>query len=495
MANYKEYNQKQTFLIPFDVDINIPEGSFPRFLNDFFDKNVDIKVFEKKRKNDFGGAPAKHCIMLLKIIFYAFSQGIYSMRELSEKYLMKHIEFIYLSGNQYVEHSTLSIFLNLYMKEITDIFAKTVYVANNMGYINKKLIAIDSTPIRANASMKFTGNREIFEKKKNIYEKMIKNLLKRAQKLGNKENNQERKNIDRLQKNYNNALNRIKKFLEEIKDKEQEKNKNGKEKQKNLIDKDSVLLKKGDKYLQGYKCQMAINDDGIIISPDVSSNPRDQDELKWMVKKSEDDLCKAGVNQDKVKEKEFVLDRGYINIKEIGELTREGYDLYMLSNEYGQEIQEGETISVKHCMISKEKDQNHLECPGGIKMSTSQKAVSEKRGNSYYVFSAYKKRCKGCQYYNRCIGKLKSNRKKIIVQRNIFDYYEELNQLKEKMKTWKGKNKYNRRFWLGEHGFGLITEQRKFKRFLVRGMEKATTQWNMVCTAFNIRKLWALNQC
>ena len=63
------------------------------------------------------------------------------------------------------------------------------------------------------------------------------------------------------------------------------------------------------------------------------------------------------------------------------------------------------------------------------------------------------------------------------------------------MKTWEGKTKYNKRFWLGEHGFGIIIEHRKFKRFLVRGMKKVTAQWNMVSTAFNIRKLWALNQC
>ena len=112
MAKYKSYTQDQVFLIPFDVNINIPEGNFIRFLNDFFDKHIDVKAFEKKRNNDWGGKPAKHCLMMLKIFFYAFSMGIYSMRELSKNYLMKHIDFIYLSGNQYVEHVTLSRFLN-----------------------------------------------------------------------------------------------------------------------------------------------------------------------------------------------------------------------------------------------------------------------------------------------------------------------------------------------------------------------------------------------
>jgi transposase len=495
MAKYKPYNQKQSFLIPFDTDVNIPEGSFPRFLNNFFDQHVDIKLFEKKRKNDSGGAPAKHCIMMLKIIFYAFSQSIYSMRELSEKYLMKHIEFIYLSGNQYVEHSTLSRFITQYMEEITEIFARTVYIANNMGFISKKLIAIDSTPIRANASLKFSGNREIFHKKKAVYEKMIKNLLERARKTDEKITSRERKNIERLQNNYNNALDRINEFLDTVDDNELEKTKDGKEKQVNLIDRDSVILKKGEKYMQGYKCQMGINDDGIIISPDVSGNPRDQDELERMVLKTKSNLQAAGVDENNIKGKEYVLDRGYINIKEIGKLTREGYDLYMHPERYGQEIQDGEAVSVRHCTLCEDDDLYHLKCPGGLEMSTTKDPILEKRGKTYYVFSAYKKQCKDCRYYSRCIGKLAKNRKKFMVQKNVFEYHKELNQLQEKMAGHEGRRKYNKRFWLGEHGFGIITEHRKFKRFLVRGMKKVTAQWNMVCTAFNIRKLWALNQC
>ena len=75
MANYKEYNQKQMYFIPLDQDINFPEGSYVRFLNNFVDNNFDIKPFEIKRRNDKGGAPAKHALMMLKIIFYAFSKG------------------------------------------------------------------------------------------------------------------------------------------------------------------------------------------------------------------------------------------------------------------------------------------------------------------------------------------------------------------------------------------------------------------------------------
>ena len=47
MAKYQEYNQKKNYFIPINKDINFPDGSFVRFINDFIDKNIDIKLFWK----------------------------------------------------------------------------------------------------------------------------------------------------------------------------------------------------------------------------------------------------------------------------------------------------------------------------------------------------------------------------------------------------------------------------------------------------------------
>ena len=85
MARYKTYEQGQGLFIVFDKETNYPEGSFVRFLNDFIEDHVDLETFAKKRNNEQTGAPAKHAKMMLKIIFYAFTQGIISMREISSK--------------------------------------------------------------------------------------------------------------------------------------------------------------------------------------------------------------------------------------------------------------------------------------------------------------------------------------------------------------------------------------------------------------------------
>ena len=219
---YKHYDNNQKIFVVLDEDSNFPKDSFTRFLNDFIEEQVDTKPFELKRKNDKGGAPAKHVKLMLKVVFYAFSQGIYSMRELASKYLSDNVHFIYLSGYQAVDHSTLSRFINYYLSEIQDILTKTLYVTNNMGYVTKNLIAIDGCKIKANASRNFTGNFTTFQKRKKTYEKMIANLLERSirmeenESINNKE--KERKNIKRLKTNYENSLNKIDAFLKDCDD-------------------------------------------------------------------------------------------------------------------------------------------------------------------------------------------------------------------------------------------------------------------------------------
>ena len=42
--------------------------------------------------------------------------------------------------------------------------------------------------------------------------------------------------------------------------------------------------------------------------------------------------------------------------------------------------------------------------------------------------------------------------------------------------------------------FGQIKQNQGFRRFTVRGLENVKTQWSLVCTAFNLRKLYGIWQ-
>ena len=56
--------------------------------------------------------------------------------------------------------------------------------------------------------------------------------------------------------------------------------------------------------------------------------------------------------------------------------------------------------------------------------------------------------------------------------------------MKAKLKTKRGRKWYKRRK-LGEPPFGWIKAVLGFKSFSLRGLEKATAEWNLVCLALN----------
>lgn len=57
------------------------------------------------------------------------------------------------------------------------------------------------------------------------------------------------------------------------------------------------------------------------------------------------------------------------------------------------------------------------------------------------------------------------------------------------MKTQKGREKYKLRQQTVEPVFGIIKSVLGFRRFMLRGLEKATLEWTLVSTAYNLKRL------
>jgi hypothetical protein len=65
-------------------------------------------------------------------------------------------------------------------------------------------------------------------------------------------------------------------------------------------------------------------------------------------------------------------------------------------------------------------------------------------------------------------------------------------QMKHRLKTAAGKSVYRIRKSTIEPVFGIIKAVMGFRRFMLRGFKSAQGEWNLVCMAFNIKRLHAL---
>ena len=69
-----------------------------------------------------------------------------------------------------------------------------------------------------------------------------------------------------------------------------------------------------------------------------------------------------------------------------------------------------------------------------------------------------------------------------------------LESMKHRLKTEEGKKFYAKRKSTVEPVFGIIKEVIGFRRFMLRGLEKVTGEWNIVCIAFNLKRLCVLKK-
>jgi transposase len=62
----------------------------------------------------------------------------------------------------------------------------------------------------------------------------------------------------------------------------------------------------------------------------------------------------------------------------------------------------------------------------------------------------------------------------------------------EKLKTAEGKARYRKRACTVEPVFGIIKSVMGFRQCLLRGMEKVRGEWNLICVAYNLKRLHVL---
>ena len=62
-------------------------------------------------------------------------------------------------------------------------------------------------------------------------------------------------------------------------------------------------------------------------------------------------------------------------------------------------------------------------------------------------------------------------------------------KMKEKLKSEEGKEIYSRRNHTVETAFGIIKEVMGFRGFLMRGLEKVTGEWKLVCLSYNLKRM------
>lgn len=171
---FKPNFQGQISLFPARLDQNISEDSPVRLIDQIVDK-LDITKIERTYFG--GGTSAYHPRMMLKVLFYAYMNNIYSCRKIG-KQLLENVHYMWLSGNQTPDFRTINNFRSLHLKgTINQLFTQVVLMLVEMGHISLQTVYIDGTKMESRANRYTFVWRKTVEKNKAKLEEKIRKIL------------------------------------------------------------------------------------------------------------------------------------------------------------------------------------------------------------------------------------------------------------------------------------------------------------------------------
>ena len=177
MARYKYIDTNPQFLAV-DLARQLLPGTFEHALNHLLDHEVDLAHFDARFRNDATGAPAYPPTMLLKVVLFAYSQGIVRSRAI-ERVCQEHVTFMALCGMSAPHFTTIAHFVSTRSDDIAQVFAAVLAVCDGQGLIGREMFAIDGVKLPSNASKHRSGTRAEFTQRAEKLEQAAQTMLER----------------------------------------------------------------------------------------------------------------------------------------------------------------------------------------------------------------------------------------------------------------------------------------------------------------------------
>lgn len=148
MSNFRPIDRDTGFLLPPSVDEWLPQRHLARFVVEVVDQ-LDLSAMEKAYRG--AGSASYHPAMLLSLLVYGYATGVFSSRKL-ERATHDSVAFRFISANQHPDHDTLATFRRRFLREIETLFVQVLLLAKEMKLLTLGTVALDGTKIHANAS-------------------------------------------------------------------------------------------------------------------------------------------------------------------------------------------------------------------------------------------------------------------------------------------------------------------------------------------------------
>jgi transposase len=436
MARFRQGDPlDQPFLLPPSMADWLSEGHLAWFIDDAVEQ-LDIESISASYRICGKGELPYHPRMMLKVLFYAYSTGIFSSRRIAAQ-LEDSVAFRVLARGQMPSHRTICRFREQFIDVFEDLFVQVVRFAASSGMVSLGQLAIDGSKVKANASKHKAMSYDRMKTEEKRLRAEIRAITRMAANLDADEDVEFGEDFrgDELPEELSTrkkrlaAIQKAKRELEERKAAEEAERRAEQEKkardegrdppkqrktkhprgkpkpkdQQNFTDPDSRIMKSKGGFEQCYNAQAAVDSDHqIIVAAAVTNCAADNGQLMPMIRSAE---ANAGLDAHRV-----LADAGYKSESNLQALEDSEIDGYVaLGREGGDPL------------------------PYDDQPATA--------------------------------------------------------RMDRKLRTKRGRSRFKRRKHIVEPVFGWAKNVLRFTSFSLRGCRKVAGEWSLVCLALNLRRM------
>ena len=427
---------------------------------DLFVESINLSDYKFVIKTSIEGRPAYNPKDLLKLYVYGYLNSIRSSRVL-EKECKRNIELKWLMKELVPDHNTISNFRRDNQKAIRQVFRYTVSIAKQFNLIGGKLIAGDSTKLRAQNSKKNNFN----EKKIERHLEYIDNKLTEYNKALAIADEETKKAIELEVLKQNRRKRQYKNYQEQLEQTGQV--------QVSTSDPDSrQLITRNNITEVAYNIQSTVDAKHNIPIDYKVTNQNDSKAMGNMLRRAKVVLRTTDFTA--------LYDKGYHTGTEIKTAIDLGVHLMVAIPDVASNAPDLK-YNVANFKYDHEKDL--YICPQNQALTSNGSWYKKDRGKSFSQMKHYKtKACGTCPVKDLCT----KNKDGRLIERSEHAPYIEQNKLNIEANP----TIYKKRQAIIEHTYGIIKRQWGFYYISTKkGIAHASSDVGFMFTAFNLRRI------
>lgn len=440
---FRRWTPDQNHLFPPSPRDWLPENHLVYFLLDVTEQ-IDISPIVDDYDSEQGGQPPFHPRMMLVLLLYAYSVGVFSSRKIMGR-CETDVAFRVIVGDDIPDFRRIAEFRRRHLQHMQLLFVEILALCREAGLLQVGRLALDGTKVKANASRHKAMSYDRMTSEEERLQKEIDELLKQAQ--ATDEADDAEHGVDLRGDELPEALERRQTRLQKIREAKAALEEQARRKaadhaakleaegrtprndpdeaapkpkdQRNFTDPESKIMKTSNRgFDQCGNAQAVANEEQVIVSADVTDQANDSRQVEPMVAQTLENLDAVGVEENIGA---FTADTGYFSEDNVTTLA---------AND-----------RIEEAYIATGRLKHHEQVPDAPRGRPPKDLTTKEK-------------------------------------------------MARKLRTKKGRAEYARRKAIVEPPFGQIKHCRNFRQFLLRGLPQMQREWKLVCLTHNLLKLF-----